>query len=378
MLNLKPAMNWMTQATRINEHVETVLQTFESGISLNPALATVVAVEQASSHALTIRLKPQWHWLNRAQKNYLAGQYISLGVEINGVIHERCYSLASSPGEYTATGVIELTVQRVEGGLVSNYLADNLGVNDYLRISQPAGELVFSPCQKPALALSPLLLIAGGSGITPLRSILLSCLLGQGDAENRQSVELFYSAKNIACASYCAELKALQEEYTNFNFHMYSSQQECDEAAYGRIKAADFNNSVQHDTHAYICGSAEFVGFVESTLMQLGLNKQNIASEAFTAAIVSEQNRGEQLPAQIEFKKSQSTIQSKSDASLLVLAEQAGLKPKHGCRMGICNSCQCVATGTFFNKSNGKSESVINKKIRPCIMQPSGSVSVEL
>lgn len=127
--------------------------------SVSTAKAKVIAIHSESADAKTIVLQTNRHW-----KGFQAGQHVPVTVEIAGRRVTRYYSLSSSPSAKNPT----ITVKRQKGGLVSNFLNDRLKVGDVIELGQASGEFTIDPSALP----DKLLFIAGGSGITPIHSII--------------------------------------------------------------------------------------------------------------------------------------------------------------------------------------------------------------
>ncbi|HEV2791086.1 MAG TPA: ferredoxin reductase, partial [Solirubrobacterales bacterium] len=170
---------------------------------INPLLVTgecraeVVSVERGTEESVTLRLRP-----NRVWQGFQAGQFVNVAVEVDGVRHQRCYSPACGEGQE-----LEITVKRHPEGLVSNFLADRARPGMVLGLSQAEGDFRL-PQPRP----ESVLLIGGGSGITPLMAILRT-LLAEG---YECPVALLHYAPDPARAIYREELERLAADHPNF------------------------------------------------------------------------------------------------------------------------------------------------------------------
>ena len=141
----------------------------------------VIDVIDETKTTKTLRLASKQKYLPPFQ----AGQYISVIVEVNGIRTSRPYSISSSPDEIA---YYDITVRRVEGGMVSHYLLDSISIGDSLQVSAPAGNFYHNPI----IHSNKLVLIAGGSGVTPFKSMIQHAI----NTGNEKEMWLIYGSKN--------------------------------------------------------------------------------------------------------------------------------------------------------------------------------------
>src|SRR4051795_6708227 len=161
--------------------------------------AEVIGVEHGTEESVTLTLRP-----NRAWRGFRAGQFVNVAVEIDGVRHQRCYSPACAEGR---GATLEITTKRHPEGLVSNFLVDRARRGMVVGLSQAEGDF-----QMPDRRPDSVLLIGGGSGITPLMAILRTLLDEGYDAP----IALLHYAPDPERAIYRAELDRLAAEHPNF------------------------------------------------------------------------------------------------------------------------------------------------------------------
>src|SRR4029079_15904182 len=149
-----PLLELLTGPHGVDRYTELVDPTWTNG----EARAKVVAVRRQTSRSVTLTLEP-----NGAFPGFLAGQHINLTVEINGRRRTRCYSPASAE----SARHIEVTLRRHDGGLVSSYLCDHARPGMIVGLDSVGGDLTL-----PAILPRRILLVSGGSGITPVMSML--------------------------------------------------------------------------------------------------------------------------------------------------------------------------------------------------------------
>ena len=207
---------------------------------------------------------------------------------------------------------------------------------------------------------SPLLLVASGSGISAIYALLLEALKDQN-----RVVDLIYFTRDDA---FHVELQQLAQQDEQFNYHHINTKmqkQHLDLALLERL-VPDF---VQRQTYA--CGANAMMQSLNHMYKQQNL-QHKLYQEYFQIAV------DENLPKQpVTFLRSQQEFEAHSN--LLESAEQAGLRPTHGCRMGICNTCTCTkVSGSTKNVLTGEIDHGSNTQIKLCISQAISPVTINL
>ena len=269
--------------------------------------------------------------------HYKPGQFLTLRVPVNGKHLPRCYSLASSPhtGEHH-----RVTVKRVTNGRGSNWVCDVLGVGDEVEVMPPAG--VFTPRSFDG----DFLLFAGGSGITPVFSILRSALTsGTG------RIVLVYANRDERSVIFRDELKALAATYPGRLqvVHWLDSVQ-------GVPQVAHLAELARHSMHAqcFICGPGPFMDSAAAALRELNFPSKQVHIERFVslpeedeagaaAAVVAAQD-AEPVKLTVYLDGITQTIDSHKSETLLDAMLRAGLKAPFSCKAGACASCMCTVT----------------------------------
>jgi len=164
-----------------------------------PRNCIVEQVEHLTPDAVSIVLRDE----SCLPFEFEPGQFFNVGVEINGVIERRTFSATNAPGEFR--GGLRLGVKRRPGGLVSNFMNDHLKPGDRLVIRGPGGRFVPARCKSPR----HLVLIAGGSGVTPMVSIIRSIL----DSDCDVVATLIYANRTMADAMYADELNQISASW---------------------------------------------------------------------------------------------------------------------------------------------------------------------
>jgi len=320
--------------------------------------AEVTAVERGTEQSVTLTLRP-----NRAWQGFRAGQFVQVAVEVDGALHQRCYSPASPEGRPE----LEITVKRHPEGLVSNYLVDRARPGAVLGLSAAEGDFQLPRPWPPSI-----LLVGGGSGITPLMAILRT-LFAQG---YDRPVALLHYAPDPARAIYRAELERLAARHPSFRLLR----------SYTRAPGAgelDGHFSPRHlpqseprfaEAETFACGPPSLLNAVRETWAE-GL-EQRLHVESFVPPTLAP--AGEPGEGAIRFAGSGVEV-ANSGASLLEQAEAAGVPAKFGCRMGICHTCTCrKLTGTHTNLITGETSSEPDEEIQLCVSAALGDLSLAL
>lgn len=338
--------------------LEDMLAGIDPLLSLGTVKARLVARQAETASCCSLRFKPNRWW-----RGFVAGQHLRLSVEIRGVRCERAYSLSTAP---RADGCIEITVQRQAGGKVSSYLHDELPLGAVVELSQASGEFT-PPTTLPAAGL---LLIAAGSGITPMRGLLQT--LHAGGVAAPGSICLIQVCRSQQDCIYGQELDTLAAQWPALRLiRWYSAQQSRPEAAQLLALVPDHAQRL-----SYLCGPAGFMRSVESYWQSLH-GAAPLHLERFGAAPLE---LAPDAPAvQVQLQRSGGGFASRRGAALLTEAERAGLAPAYGCRIGICRSCQCrKRSGTVQDLVSGTVSSEPNEWIRLCVSSAQSDLELDL
>lgn len=358
-----------------------VVNEFEPLLAKGRMAAEVVAVVEEANQALSIVLKPSVHW-----RAHTSGQYVSVEVDLNGVRYRRYYSLSSSPDEFNATGTVRITVKRVSGGRVSNYLHEHLLVGQLLHISQPAGDFTL----EDGVAGNEPLFIAAGSGITPIMAMIESlsvqenCLASETNehgsnclvkAKEKQSFSLIYVVRAESDVIFAKRLAELAERMPSFSLHVHVTEKS------GRLTKQQLSTICADvaSRQLYVCGPYAFMESIHAAAKQLGVAAEQFKRELFGVPRPDTSDLAGQKStlSHVSFNASGVLIKSSGGESLLDLAEQAGLKPKYGCRAGVCHECTCQkVSGRVMNMMTGKMIPEEQGQIQACISAPVGDLTI--
>lgn len=235
-------------------------------------VATVSAIRDESRSARTLVLDvPQW-------PGHRAGQHVDVRlVAEDGYQAQRSYSIASPPEQQS----VELTIERIENAEVSPYLCDALGVGDGLELRGPIGGYFVWDTSLGG----PLLLVAGGSGVVPLMSMLRHHALADAASRARTPVRLLYSARTWADVIYRAELESLNERPDVDVRFTLTRGAPTDWTGYSRrvdrAMLEEVSPSVAEKPWAYVCGPTSLVESVATQLVEMGHDPARVRTERF-------------------------------------------------------------------------------------------------
>jgi 3-ketosteroid 9alpha-monooxygenase subunit B len=259
---------------------------------------------------------------------YRAGQFLTFRVPHPEGAFNRCYSLSSAP---ETDGLHKVTVKRVAGGKGSNWFHDSLKEGGVLEVLPPAGRFVLGESE------APLLLFGGGSGITPMMSLIKSALKA-----GQRRMRLFYANRDKPSIIFDAELLGLLAQHhgrLEVIHHLDAEQ--------GLTKPEEILDALKgfEDAEAYLCGPGPFMTLVEQTLLGAGMPREHVRIERFEAsgndAVPIEPAEDDVIPSEItiHFEGKAHKVPYRKGLSILEAAREAGLNPLSSCEEGFCASC---------------------------------------
>ncbi|NHB58245.1 ferredoxin reductase [Acinetobacter sp. 194] len=326
------------------------LQKFNPLWSFNQALGKIINKDQTAVDTVSLTIQT-----NKKFKLGEAGQHHPVIVTVNGRCFERTYSLTQLDVDH-----VLLTVKRVDKGIVSNWLIEKAQLGDVIEFGQPYGDMLLP---QPS---SPLLLLAAGSGITPMYSLIKAALKSNVSTP----IQLMYWVKHEADAAFKAELEMLAEKHANLKVQLFHTQSEHPDS---RLNESYLNQvSNLENTTVYACGPSGFV----STAEQVFKSAQSFKSEAFSLSHLASDDVGF---INVTLTKSHKTVAIPKGQSILVGLEQQNIQPTHGCRMGICNKCACnKAQGSTKNLVNGATNTEPGHLLKICVNSAQSDLTIDL
>jgi ferredoxin-NADP reductase len=307
-----------------------------------------------------------------AAPRFKPGHFLLLNLTIDGVPAVRNYSISSAP---TRPHDLRITVKRVPGGLVSNWLHDNLERGREIEIEPPSGGFNFDdlPSDRP-------LFLSGGSGITPVMSMLRTL----ADSGSDKVICFILSARSPKDIIFRAELEALAGRHSNVRVHFVCA--EADESWRGPTGLVDRATllSLAPDIHArtvYVCGPEPYMKAIRAALDELGVDRARCHEESFGGLSRPAHTPLGQQAASVQFVKSAVNHQCTSAQTLLEIARSAGLFVPTACQQGICGTCRLSKLSGDVEMSDLGGLSVEEKAagyVLACCSRPLGAVSIDL
>ncbi|MEX2193933.1 MAG: ferredoxin reductase [Thermoleophilaceae bacterium] len=346
----------LTYPHGVDRYVELVRPLLVKG----EARAEVTGVRRQTPKSVTLSLSPNENW-----RGLRAGQFVGLSVEIDGVRETRPYSPAGS--QHAAGGTLELTVSTHPEGKVSRHLRDHARPGMIVGLSQADGEFVL-----PDARHERVLLISGGSGITPVMAMLRTLC----DEGYEGEIGFLNYARSRELALYGAELEELQARHERLRVARGFTRGR-GQLLTGRFCREHLRAAISEHAGAatFVCGPPALIDSVRAVWAQDGLPEPAVETFTPPPAMTFDTDGAE---GTVSFAASGREA-ANSGLALLEQAEDAGLAPDHGCRMGICNTCSCrKASGAVRNVVTGEVSTGEDELIRICVSVPVGDVSLDL
>ncbi|MFI5037562.1 MAG: ferredoxin reductase [Solirubrobacterales bacterium] len=321
--------------------------------------AEVTALRHQTPKSVTLTLRPNGNW-----RGFRAGQFLGVSVEVAGVRRTRPYSPAGS--EQAPHGALELTVSTHPEGRVSRHLREHARAGMIVGLTQAQGDFVL-PEPRPERVL----LISGGSGITPVMAMLRTLC----DERFGGEIGFLNYARSPLAALYEPELRELAQRHQGLRVARGFTRSRGQHLT-GRFCREHLPTVVSDHASAatFVCGPPALIDSVRAVWAKDGLAEP--AVETFTAPALSFDT--DDTEGLVSFAASGREAIN-SGLPLLEQAEDAGLAPEHGCRMGICNTCSTrKRTGTVRNVVTGAISTAPDEQIRICVSVPLGDVALDL
>ena len=340
--------------------VDRYLELIRPSMTVSDARAEVVRVRRQTGRSVTLTLRPNGAW-----DGFRAGQFVRAGFEIDGVRRTRTYSPASSQHAAARDG-LELTVTAHRRGLVSGHLFGAARPGTLVHLAAAQGEFVL-PDPRP----DRLVLISGGSGVTPVMSMLRTLC----DEDHAGELVFLHYARTEADWLYESEVRALARRHPRLRVDYRATRGRRPDP---RLDRATLGALVEDaaGADAAVCGPPALIDAAREAWAGLGGDGGRFLAETFTPPTLTVS--GSAAEGSLRFLHSDRTAPI-GDGTLLEQAEAAGLSPDFGCRMGICHTCTCrKAAGAVRNLRTGEVSDEEDEDIQLCVSVPAGDVALEL
>lgn len=272
---------------------------------------------------------------------YSAGQYVSIGIKTqSGVLQNRCYSICGSVEDRSH---LSFCVKKVEGGIVSSYLVDQIKIGEKLNVSIPEGEFTLKHAR--GLYKKNSVFISAGSGITPIKSIIDKLIT----KEYSGNIFLVYGNNSKEEVIFYDYFKKLDNEYANFNLILILKETPLTfEGEQGRLIKEKISylfeeyNLPLKDSIFYISGPLGIINNSIGYLKNHGVEENRIFTEKFFTEAPTVKDSNKIFTTNIKANGISHELKIKSTENILEAALKAGININHSCRTGSCLSCVCT------------------------------------
>ena len=318
----------------------------ELAVKLHPNRQYLVIneIKDETKSAKTFKLVPDPDSNTKELAYFRAGQYLSLKVQVNGVMITRPYSISSSPSD-ALKGFYEITIRKEEQGFLTEFIWNNWRKGTKVVSSGPEGYFYFEPLRD----LDQIVGIAGGSGITPFRSMAKAIIDGTLDAK----LTLLYGSSDEEDIVFYHEFKEMENNYP-FKIkiiHVLScdvvSLEGCEKGFISREIIEKYCNPFS--STFFVCGPQIMYEFVEEELKKLNLPIKRIRREAFgevkdilTFPDFPKEVAEKTFKIKVQIGNTFKEIPAIATESVLVALERAHLNPPSKCRSGECGFCRSL------------------------------------
>jgi ferredoxin-NADP reductase len=313
----------------------------------------IVEIRPETRDAVSLVIKPGRDW-----RVHTPGQYIRIGVDVDGVRQWRAYSLTSDTER--ADGCIAITVKAIPGGKVSNHLVRDVAVGTIVQLDHAAGEFTL-----PAVAPSKILFLTAGSGITPVMGMLRNL------AKQIDDVVVVHSAPTSDDMIFAGELRALADQG---RIRLIEKHTDAD----GMLTTAELSDLVSDlpERETWACGPTGMLDALEQHWNDTGM-PERLHTERFRPTVVTAGEGGT-----VTFSKSATVLDTPGDQTLLDAGEAAGVLMPSGCRMGICFGCVApLRQGAVRDLRNGDITTAApgdGVLIQTCVSAAAGTCDIDL
>ncbi len=322
----------------------------------------VVEVRRETEDSATLVIKPGWGF----SFDYQPGQYIGIGLLVDGRWRWRSYSLTSSPvtsgtaGPTGARRTITITVKAMPEGFLSTHLVGGVAPGTIVRLAAPQGNFVM-----PDPAPAKVLFVTGGSGITPVMSMLRT-LTRRGQITD---IVHLHSAPTQSDVLFAGELADLERGHEGYRLHVRATR------THGRLDLSRLDDAVPdwRERQAWACGPEGMLEAAERTWTAAGVGDL-LHLERFAVSKAAPHGQG----GTVEFARSGRTVTADAATPLMDAGEEAGIRMPFGCRMGICQSCVVSLLDGHVRDLRTGVEHEPGSRIQTCVSAASGDCVVDV
>ncbi|MGR5499669.1 MOSC N-terminal beta barrel domain-containing protein [Vibrio sp. DNB22_10_4] len=316
--------------------------------------------ERVARNFETFWLEPQ----KGAMPDYKAGQHLPIELNLDGQVVKRLYTLSSSPSR---PGRLAVSVKRIDGGSVSNWLFEHFQVGDTLIADKPNGSFHMANADH-----EPLLLLSAGSGVTPMMSMLRD--LSDRDAVN--NVVFFHQCSTVDDIPFAEELKSLEAKHENFTVMLSLTQSNDDwQGLKGRFSLSHLKQIPDLTARqVFVCGPDGFMQKAKNLMLKKGLAEDHYHQEAFGVATATEDS-----VKAVQISIDGNVFEGDNQKTLLEQAEDAGLSITHTCRAGFCGACKVTVESGLVHQPDVpaiQESEIAEGKVLACCSVPRTDVEI--
>jgi stearoyl-CoA 9-desaturase NADPH oxidoreductase len=319
----------------------------------------IVRVRRETEDSATLVIKPGWGF----SFDYEPGQYIGIGLLVDGRWRWRSYSLTSSPVARSGSGperLVTISVKAMPEGFLSTHLVDGVEPGTIVRLAAPQGNFVL-----PDPAPPQILFLTAGSGITPVMSMLRTLVRRKqiGDVMH------LHSAPTESDVMFRAELTTLAAVHSGYRLQVRETRTE------GRLDLARLDEVVPdwRDRQTWACGPEGMLAQAERAWSAAGINGR-LHLERFASSKAAPAGAG----GAVTFGRSGRTVTADAATSLMDAGEGAGVQMPFGCRMGICQSCVVPLVAGHVRDLRTGQEHEAGTRVQTCVSAASGDCTLDI
>ena len=315
----------------------------------------IVEVRRETEDSASVTIKPGWGFA----ADYHPGQYVGIGLRVDGRWHRRSYSLTSVPerdGKH-----ICITVKATPEGFLSTHLVNGVAPGTIVRLAAPKGDFLL-PDPPPVT----MLLITAGSGITPVMAMLRS-IEGRGQTSDIVHVHSAPTADDVIFGD---ELRALQDRRPDYRLHLQMTDQ------MGHLDLDNIGDLVPdwQQRPTWACGPPAMLDEIERVWTAAGVPESQLHMERFVIARTDKGGEG----GTVTFAFSDKTVTVDGATSLLEAGERVGIQMPFGCRMGICQTCVLPLESGHVRDFRSGVEHGEGDRIQTCVSAASGNCTINV
>jgi ferredoxin-NADP reductase len=314
----------------------------------------VLEVRRETRDSATLVIKPGWGF----SFDYQPGQYMGIGLLVDGRWRWRSYSLTSSPVKGNRT--VTITVKAMPEGFLSSHLVGGVVPGTIVRLAAPQGNFVLPDPAPPAV-----LFITAGSGITPVMSMLRTLVR----RDQVTDVIHLHSSPTAADAMFGAELDQLARSHTGYRLRLRTTRSQ------GRLDLSRLDTEVPdwRERHTWACGPEAMLNEAERAWAAAGIGER-LHLERFAVSRAAPAGAG----GMVTFAKSGKRAAADAATSLMDAGERVGVHMPFGCRMGICQSCVVSLTEGHVRDLRTGVEHEPGTRVQTCISAASGDCVLDI